>query len=232
MPNHKISQIENFAKASMDSINNLDLRIAHDYKHADRVRGWALQIAQNEGFENLEVVEATALLHDIGLAHVTQRKHHAQVGADMAAQFLNKYRLFSSQEIEIIAEAIRYHASTIGGGKLGAILRDADKLELFGAIGILRCLTSRCTLPDYDPQNIKGNTWQMSIDTFEDRFRTSIGVGDYIIDYLNFQMSLYSDLYTKTAQEIALPLIEYAKTFVLQLESEVNAAKESKEKIS
>lgn len=224
MDNSRIKQVENFARKSMDSIKHFDLKLAHDYKHVDRVRGWILQIAQHEGYENLELAEATALLHDIGLAQVEHRREHAHVGAKVAAQFLQEHGLFCSQEIEELADAIQCHASTSGGGRLGEILRDADKLELFGAIGIMRCLTSRYTLPDYDPQNVKGETWQMPIAVFEERFAAGVGVGNYMIDHLNFQMSLYDDLYTNTARELALPLIEYARGYVKQLESEINAA--------
>jgi HD superfamily phosphodiesterase len=225
MDNSRIKQVEKFAKESMDSIQGRDLKLAHDYKHVDRVRGWILQIAQNEGYENLELAESTALLHDVGLAHVEHRQEHAQIGAEIAARFLKEHGLFGTQEIATIADAIRWHASASGGGRLGEILRDADKLELFGAIGIMRCLTSRYAIPDYDPQNIKGETWEMTIEAFEERFAAGMGVGSTIIDHVNFQMSLYDDLYTKTAQELALPLIEYAKGYIKQLEFEVIAAK-------
>ncbi|MEM8858557.1 MAG: HD domain-containing protein [Chloroflexota bacterium] len=221
---NRIKEIEKFAKESMASIKNLDLKLAHDYKHVDRVRGWILQIAQNEGYNNLEQVEATALLHDIGLAHVEHRRDHAKVGAQLAAQFLQEHALFSNQEIREIEEAIRYHSATSGGGTLGKILRDADKMELFGAIGIMRCITHSYSLQDYDAQQIKGETWQLPIEGFEKRFADGLGVGPSIIDHLNFQISLYSDLYTKAAQELALPQLAYTKNFIKQLESEVNTA--------
>ena len=65
----------------MDTVANPDLRIGHDIKHVERVRHNALTIARAEGFADLDLVEAAALLHDIGLAHVETRERHGPVGA-------------------------------------------------------------------------------------------------------------------------------------------------------
>ncbi len=72
MHSNRIERIEQHARDIMAKIAP-DMAIAHDWKHIDRVRRWALRIAQQEGFDNLEMVEAAALLHDIGLASVTER---------------------------------------------------------------------------------------------------------------------------------------------------------------
>ena len=66
----RIQQIESFARQSMSTVTAPDLRIAHDFKHVDRVRGWALHIASAEAIQDLGLVEAAALLHDIGLTRV------------------------------------------------------------------------------------------------------------------------------------------------------------------
>ncbi|MFC1976077.1 HD domain-containing protein [Chloroflexota bacterium] len=223
MSNNRIQLIENYVKQTMNTVTVDDLKLAHDFKHVDRVRGWALKIAKNEGYEALELVEATALLHDIGLAHVEQRHHHAQVGAEIAAGFLKEHGLFRDKEIAMIAEAIRGHSSMRGGGTLGEILRDADMLEMFGAIGIMRALTSKYAKPEYDPNNIRGETWEMNANDFTERFRNGTGVGSTIIDQMNFQLSCYENLNTASARQIARPLVEFMKVYLGQLESEIKA---------
>ncbi len=228
MVNNRIQQIENFVQESMRTVVDDDLRIAHDFKHVDRVRGWARQIAENEGYGNLDLVEAAALLHDIGLAHVEQRNHHAQKGAEIATDYLKEQGLFTDKEIAIIAEAIRCHNSMSGGGKLGEIIRDADKLELFGAIGIMRAFTSKYMKPEYDPSNIRGETWEMTADDFTKRFKSGIGIGNYIMDQLNFQLSCWDHLSTETARQLARPLVEFMRAYIIQLDGEIKATGQGK----
>ena len=201
-----------------------DHLIAHDFKHADRVRGWALQIAQGEGYAHLELVEAAALLHDIGLAHVEHRNQHAQKGAEIAADYLRRGGLFPEQEIALITAAIAFHSSMSGGGRLGEFLRDADKLELFGAIGLMRAFTSKYMQPEYDPNDVRSETWEMTADAFTGRFRSGVGVGHYIMDQINFQLSCYDNLSTETARRLARPLVEFMRAYVIQLEREIRAA--------
>ncbi|MEJ5310034.1 MAG: HD domain-containing protein [Anaerolineae bacterium] len=165
----RIQQIESYVKQAMEMVTAPDLRIAHDFKHVEGVRGWALRIARGEGIRDLELVEAAVLLHDIGLTcvEVAQRHQHGPVGADIAAQFLREHRLFDEDEIQIIADAIRYHSSPRGGGPLGVLLRDADKLDALGAAGLMRAFTSKCAKPEYAPHNIKGDTWELPMAGFE-----------------------------------------------------------------
>ena len=168
----RILQIENYVRQRMSSVTAPDLRIAHDFRHVDRVRRRALHIARGEAIQELESVEASALLHDIGLARVDidHRGQHAQVGAEMAAGFLRKHQLFTAEEAEAITDAIRCHSSPSGGGELGRILRDADKLDALGAVGIMRAFASKYSKPGYAPHDVKGDTWAMSMQRFEQRF--------------------------------------------------------------
>lgn len=137
-----------------------ELGIAHDWKHVDRVRGWALRIAMGERIQDLEPVEAAALLHDIGLTRVQveDRGQHGQVGAEMASLFLRDGQLFPEEEIDLIVDAIRWHNAARGGGRLGEILRDADKLDALGAVGLMRAFTSKHAEPEYAPPDVKGDT--------------------------------------------------------------------------
>jgi len=221
MHGDRIQQIEQHVRTVMANVVVPDLKLAHDFNHVDRVRHWALHIARDEGDIELELVEATALLHDIGLAYVEHRKHHASVGADMAAAFLHEHCLFPVDDIAGIAEAIRCHSSLSGGGKLGVILRDADMLDLFGAVGLMRGFTSKYAQPEYDPHCIKGETWGITAQDVTRRFAHGLGMGPYIVDQINFQISCYENVQTKKGKELAQPLVAFMKMYLLQLEHEI-----------
>jgi uncharacterized protein len=215
MRESRIEQIETYVKQVMAT------EVAHDFKHVDRVRRWALYIARQEDYPKLELLEATALLHDIDLPYVEDRHQHAGVGAELAARFLQEHNLFSAEEIHEIVYAIRHHSAMTENGELLDILREADTLDLLGAAGLMRAFTSKATQPEYDPDNIKGETWELRIGDFERRFAEGKGIGPYILDQINFQISCYENLRTKTARRIAKPLVEFMQTFLLQLETEI-----------
>ncbi|PIR93878.1 hypothetical protein COT97_04095 [Candidatus Falkowbacteria bacterium CG10_big_fil_rev_8_21_14_0_10_39_11] len=211
-----IKQVEDYVKSIML------VEVAHDFKHVDRVRKWALRLAKNEGFQDLESVEIASLMHDIGLSQAQSRSMHGEVGANMAVNFLSEKTTLSPQRIDEVANAIRFHNSHRGGnGILLAILRDADMLDLFGAVGLMRALTSKYSKLDYDPENIKGETWQMTSCDFDQRFASGVGIGNYIVDQINFQLSCDYNLNTETAKQLARPMIEFMRHFVQQLEVEV-----------
>lgn len=216
----KIQQVEDYARRTMSN------EVAHDFKHIDRVRGWALKIAKEEGFEDLEIVEVSALMHDIGLSRAEKRSMHGEVGAEMASNFLRENNLLSQEKISEVCGAIKYHnRNREGEGKLLKILRDADMMDLFGAVGLVRALTSKSSKPEYDPTNIKGETWQMTASDFDKRFDAGIGIGSFIIDQINFQISCYNNLSTETAKRLAKPLIEFMTGFINQLAFEINKEK-------
>jgi putative nucleotidyltransferase with HDIG domain len=214
MEQDPIAEIEAYVRPLMTSV------IAHDYKHVDRVRRWAIRLAAAEGYADIQEVEAAALLHDIGLSKDAGRKH-AEIGAVMAEEFLRNQGSFDEPVIARIVDAIRHHSALHGQGRLFQILQDADGLELFGAIGLLRGIASKATLPDYDPANVKGDTWLADAAFFSRRFTSGQGVGATIIDQLNFQISCFENLHTDTARQCARPMVNFMKTYLLQLEAEI-----------
>jgi len=211
--------------------------VAHDFKHVDRVRHWALHVAREERFKDLEIVEVAALLHDIGLPYVdekSERSKHGPVGAEIAERFLKENCAFTEEQIEQITSAIRYHGSrpslvedllkSMGEkGRLLEIIRDADNLDALGAVGLMRAFTSKSGKPEYAPGNVKGDTWGLSSRGFDGRFSKGLGIGDTIIDQINLQASHHDNLRTETAKRLAKPLVEFMKEYVIQLEHEINA---------
>jgi uncharacterized protein len=215
MPKSKVQQVENYVREMLTKA------VAHDFKHVDRVRNWALRIATEEGYQDTEVVEVAALLHDIGLPYAEKRGRHGEIGAEVAVKYLRENGFFTGEIIEEIAEAIRYHSSLEDRGELQVILKDADKLDAIGAVGIMRAFTSKSWKPEYEEGSVKGETWGLSARGFDERLDSKMEVGDYIIDQINWQISYYEDLRTETAKRLAAPLIEFMKDYVLQMEREV-----------
>ena len=215
---NRIEQIENFAR------EHVDVEPAHDFVHMHRVRNWALKIASGDKYPSSDMVEAAALLHDVGLARTREnRRGHGEVGAEMTYDFLTENALFATEEIDEITNAVRYHCTNRGGnGQLLDILRDADMIDCLGAIGVIRTVRYWLQKPDYDPDSVRGDTWRMTAKDFDERFDRGVAVGDTIVDYLNFQISCYDNMATETGKAIARPLLTFTRNFILQLEAEVS----------
>jgi hypothetical protein len=94
-------------------------------------------------------------------------------------------------------------------------------MDLFGAVGIMRAFTSKASKPEYDINNIKGITWGATAKDFDVRFSSGLGIGDYIIDQINFQISCYDNLNIETAKELAKPLLDYMRNYIICLEKEI-----------
>jgi uncharacterized protein len=229
-----VSLTEDYVKGTMADKKGT-LTIAHDFKHVDRVRKWAMVIAGEEGYNNPEIIELTALLHDIGLPFMDEqgdRNKHGEVGAGIAAKFLSQNSGFANDQIQQIADAIKYHClhprivaehlRSLGrSGKLLEILRDADNLDGMGAFGLMRAFTSKYFLPDYDPNDIKGRAWELDSNEYMAKFSEPNSVR-YITDQINQQIRYYDSLHTQSARRIAAPLVQFMKDFLLQLEREIN----------
>ena len=196
------------------SSNKGGLLTAHDLNHVDRVLYWAVWIAREESFRNLDIVEVTALLHDIGFLGInveSDRNKHGEIGAEIASRFLTGNSSLTNVQIEQIAIAIRYHnvppsraatlLLTLGKrGELVEIIRDADILDALGAVGIMRAFTSKSHLEEYDPGNVKGETWGLTTGYFLTK-KASKGIGfpQYIMDQINWQMTYPRNLHTRPA---------------------------------
>jgi uncharacterized protein len=230
-----ITQTEEYVKGAFENREG-KLLIAHGFSHVDRVRKWSLRIAKGESFDDLLIVELAALLHDIGLPQIEnerERNKHGQVGAEIAGEYLTKNSNLSKKQIEKIIFAIGVHTleptlkarnieAVKANGKLAEIICDADVMDAIGAVGIMRAFTSKYSLPEYEPGNVKGETWGLSGEEFTVRIQNGPGVGKYIIDQINFQISYPENLLTKTARNLAEPLAQFMKQFVLQLDNEIN----------
>lgn len=127
---------------------------AHGWEHVRRVYELALRIAREEGADSF-IVGLAALMHDLGRtvqdthdAHDTLNghnahntiKHHAELSVTLARELLTEQQVPAETQ-EAILHAIEAHSFSrnIEPRTLEAkVVRDADRLDGLGAIGIIR----------------------------------------------------------------------------------------------
>jgi len=113
---------------------------AHGFDHVVRVWRLAMRIGKEEGAD-LEVLQAAALLHDVGRpAEQATGACHAEVSAAMAREILGA-RGIPAARIDAVADAIarhRYRGDLPPESLEARVLFDADKLDAIGALGVAR----------------------------------------------------------------------------------------------
>lgn len=114
--------------------------LAHGWEHVKRVYNLALYLAERER-ANRFIVGMAALMHDLGrTAHADTTFHHADLSVKLARELLTTYRVPADTQ-EAILHAIAAHSFSRGieARTLEAqVVRDADRLDGLGAVGILR----------------------------------------------------------------------------------------------
>ncbi|MFX1475096.1 MAG: HD domain-containing protein, partial [Promethearchaeota archaeon] len=169
---------------------------SHSFEHVLRVRQLCLLIGKEED-ANLDVLEAAALLHDIGRPQeTTTGVSHAIIGADMAVAFLATTS-FPKDQLERVAGAIRSHrfSENLTPDSLeGEILSDADKLDAMGALGLARTIAESLA-----------------------RQRGLNGVFQHLHEKL---LKLKDRMYTKTGRKLAEPRHYFLISFMRQITSE------------
>jgi len=180
----------------------------HGFDHTLRVRRLAMQIGKAEAAD-LQIVEAAALLHDIGRAKEDKGEIecHAAHGAAEAARILAE-RGFPKEKIQAVQHCIAAHraskhmkAETIEA----KILQDADRLDLLGAIGIGRYF-HRAGAMDREMYNPEQST------DVEYRGQQLAAINHLIVKGINFTKP--ENFNTKTAQGMAKERHGFLKEFV------------------
>jgi uncharacterized protein len=111
----------------------------HDWWHVNRVRRLALRLAREEGADEL-VVELAALLHDVADYKLSGSE---QAGPRAAEQWLSGRGLADDviEAVVAIVAGTSFKGADIADRPLsieGQCVRDADRLDAMGAIGIAR----------------------------------------------------------------------------------------------
>ena len=102
----------------------------HDLNHISAVIQRALDLYKflNDNSININIVYASAALHDIGIA--VERKNHAQHSQEFVLNCFELKQIFTEEELIIIAEAVADHSTSKGiepRSIYGKIIADADK---------------------------------------------------------------------------------------------------------
>jgi uncharacterized protein len=127
----------------------------HDWHHVDRVRNLALYIGQKEGSPHLERIEIAALLHDIADDKLNDSE---QEGLDKLHKIFNSIELHNEEKEKIFDIIINISYRGGNEARLDSLeaktVRDADRLDAMGAIGIARTFAygGRSGNPIYDPE--------------------------------------------------------------------------------
>lgn len=112
---------------------------AHGWEHVRRVYNLALFIAEREGAQRF-ITGMAALLHDLGRLSQEHDRHHADLSVSEAGLLCQQLHI-APQAQEAILHAVLAHSFSRGvqPHTLEArVVRDADRLDGLGAIGIMR----------------------------------------------------------------------------------------------
>lgn len=125
----------------------------HDISHIEAVIGRALDIAEQIGNVDIDLVYAAAALHDIGMS--IEREGHSTHSKEIVEQDENLRRFFDEEEIRVIGEAVEDHSTSRGCEPrdiYGKIASDADK-DLDVSTSLMRAYDfSLRNYPDFTPE--------------------------------------------------------------------------------
>jgi uncharacterized protein len=91
----------------------------------------AWQMALERGVEP-EIPACAAAVHDFGRILTGRQQGHAEAGYEPVKEFLKKSGLFTEEEVEVIALAVKNHSSkTVVGTPVEEIVKDADVVDCY-----------------------------------------------------------------------------------------------------
>jgi uncharacterized protein len=190
----------------------------HDWFHTERVYNNALLIAKTEAV-NQKIIALAALLHDIA----DSKFHNGDetIGPKKARAFLFENNVDSAVIEHVVAiienmsfkNSLEHNDETFHSKEL-EVVRDADRLDAIGAIGIARCFNygGFKNRPLYDP-SIKPNL-TMSKETYKNATSPSIN------HFYEKLLLLKDQMHTKTAQRIASKRHDFMTAFLTQFYQE------------
>jgi uncharacterized protein len=188
---------------------------AHGWEHIRRVYQLAQRIGEEERADLL-IVSIATLLHDIGRLIPRKGVPHALLSVQEARIILSKYELASQQVTEIL-HAIEAHSFSQGIEPCtleARVVRDADRLDSLGAIGILRWAISgtikrKNQTRSYHPGDPFAEWHQL-----DDRL--------YLLDHFYTKLlKLEKDMSTTTGRALAQQRTEYMRAYLREFKAEL-----------
>ncbi|MBW3622347.1 MAG: HD domain-containing protein [Armatimonadetes bacterium] len=181
---------------------------SHDGEHVRRV----LRLAERLGAEDQadgEILRAAALLHDLGRALPESSRPHVELSVEIAHDLLERSG-FPPEKRDVVLHCIRAHSYSRGipPETLEAkILRDADRLDALGVMGIIRTFSYGGTF--YDPADPLA------------RKKTLPEGEKYCVEHFYEKLFKLPDgLYTEAARRIAKDRVAFMEEFLARLERE------------
>jgi len=193
MKNH-ITLTINFVKEKLEGAE-----AGHDWFHIERVWKLSKKIAEKEG-GNLEVIELSALLHDI--ADPKFHNGDETLALKISQNFLEEIHVNAEliEQVLFVIKNISFknRAEAPENPSLELqIVQDADRLDAIGAIGIARTFqySGARNQPIYDPTlSVRG---QMTREEYRH------GKSSAINHFYEKLLQLKDGLHTQTAKEVA-----------------------------
>lgn len=208
-----MNAIEKCEHLVKDIYNNFDA--SHDFQHIERVRHNALLICKEEGLVRHDIIELAVLLHD-----VSDVKYSGNEGKAQETAILDQLHLSPTdrQWIVDIIESVSFS----GGHEKEAqtlearIVRDADRLDAIGAVGIAR------TFAFGGAKGRKLYDWSESarVTMTEQEYRTKETSS---VTHFYEKLLLLKDLMlTESGKKLALQRHEFMLAFIDQLKIETS----------
>lgn len=195
-----------------------DADAVHGFDHIERVYALCQRIGAQEGAD-MEIVLTAALLHDSQGSHPGkgQRNDHHLRSAAFAAQVLAEAG-WPEERIQAVQHCIRAHRYRRGEEAPqtleAKVLFDADKLDVIGAVGVVRALA-------YAFQ-VKQPAFAEPSQTFLDSGVKEPGEAHSAYhEYLFKLKKIASTLFTATAREIALNRQRFLNDYFEELAAEM-----------
>lgn len=112
-------------------------------EHSMRVAKYAIQIAENEGYD-LQICVLAAILHDVGKFECDSNKEHGRMSAKISKEFLPTLGL-NEKQVNDICYCIACHCDKRDDYNYGSIpeevvIRDADIIDRYGVYRIIQAL--------------------------------------------------------------------------------------------
>jgi uncharacterized protein len=187
----------------------------HDVTHTIRVHELCLRIGKEEKADLL-VVQAAALLHDIGRGReqLDPKVDHAEASAEMAKKLLVDCH-FPEEKIPKVLHAIRVHRFSrqkVPQTLEAKILQDADRIDISGAIGVAMSFAY-------------GGAKNMELYDNDDPLAKNRKLDDskYVLDHFQTKLlRLGETMHTVTATHLIRRRKEFLTSFMSQFVKEID----------
>jgi len=196
--------------------------LAHGWEHVSRVYTLAQYIAEREG-ANRFITSMAALMHDLGRAAgqdgASRPGHHADLSVTLATEILKRYQVTPELQKHILHAIIAHSFSrgvepeTLEAG----VVRDADRLDGLGAIGIMRWAVTGTMIQT--PETLSYH--------LEDPFAAAHTPDDkrYMLDHFYTKLlKLGETMTTETGRILAQRRTAFMRTYLYEFARELHPA--------